>query len=69
MTATAELLDLDRRSRESVPSRRSRMSRDWISLSGRLAAGEKAMDDEDKARVVVELATLTVIVVEIDADA
>lgn len=29
------LLDLDRRSRESVPSRRSRMSGDWVALAGR----------------------------------
>ena len=30
-------LDLDRRSRESVPSRRARLSGNWIALSGRLS--------------------------------
>ena len=44
------VLDLDHRSRESVPSRRSRMSGGWVSLSGRLAPGEEQIDEERARR-------------------
>jgi hypothetical protein len=45
------LLDLDRRSRESVPSRRARMSRDWVSLAGRMGGSDEApLDDEEEDR-------------------
>lgn len=43
-------LDLDRRSRESVPSRRSRMSGNWISLSGRLSVDTTPMSAERTRR-------------------
>lgn len=47
---TGALLDLDRKSRESVPSRRSRLSKDWISLAGRLAYDADMTADERTRR-------------------
>ena len=44
------LLDLDGKSRESVPSRRARLSKDWISLSGRRAREEKTTEGENRHR-------------------
>jgi len=44
------LLELDRRSRESVSARRSPLSKDWIPLSGRLARGKKTAGDEPTRR-------------------
>lgn len=44
------LLDLDRKSRESVPSRRSRLSREWIALAGRLGHDAEAFGEEDDPR-------------------
>ncbi len=41
------LLDLDRRSRENAPSRRSRLSGDWVALTGRLSASLQAADREE----------------------
>ena len=44
------LLDLDRRSRANVPSRRARFSKDWIALSGRLGTDAETSGNEHTHR-------------------
>ena len=48
-------LDLDRRSREVVPSRRSRMSGEWISLSGRMGV-DAAVEADPRPSLLYPLA-------------
>ena len=54
------LTDLDRRSREIIPARRVHGSREWISLSGRLAPGADESEDDLPAPAWLPLLNLCV---------